>query len=80
MSSKKGKLLTCDRCGTNVFLQYTGSKEYDGGFTVYDYFESKPEGWEWISEIGDLCPACRGKYAEIKAAFLKELENERFKL
>lgn len=80
MSSAKGKLRTCDRCGASVFLKYTGSKEYDGGWTVYDYFESAPEGLTWVADIGDLCPECHTEYEKIKNNFLKELVNEGFEL
>lgn len=60
MSGIKGKLISCDRCGHEHFLKYTGEGESDGGYTRWDKFEDLPEDWLWESEIGYLCPHCAG--------------------
>ena len=69
MSEVNGKLVTCDRCGTNVFLKYTGEKYGDGGFTRRDVYEEIPNGWEHHVEVGMLCPACNTEWNNIVASF-----------
>ena len=43
MSEKCGKLVTCDRCGKNVFLKCIGEEETDGGYTKWNKFEDPPD-------------------------------------
>lgn len=63
---KLGKMITCDRCGENVFLKIIDTKVTDGGYTKSDVYESKPENWGRDTERGrDLCPSCFGYYKEI---------------
>ena len=63
MSSTKGKLLTCNRCGNTVFLKFLEKVDMDGGFSPsYDKYENKPKEWMWNSEIGDLCPKCAREF------------------
>ena len=66
MSSIEGKLITCDLCGTSVFLKYLGKREADGGFTTWREYEKLPNGWNAISVRGydSLCPACSAQIAE----------------
>ena len=66
------KHIACDRCGTTINLKKIGTKELDGGYTVYDKFEDKPEGW--TKECGkDLCPLCAEYLKEIIDSFWKDL-------
>lgn len=58
MSSVNGRLLTCDRCGEQIFLKCTGEGETDGGFTRWNNFETPPEGWDWVNDVGSVCPRC----------------------
>ena len=71
MASKKGKLLTCDRCGKTVFLEFLGNNYSDGGYTVNEKFEAAPEGWENHYEIGHLCPTCNAEYKQIRQHFMR---------
>lgn len=65
MSSQKGMLLTCDRCGEWVFLAHTGKKDADGGYTVWDTFEKEPDGWDRVNGIGTVCPMCHKEYKDM---------------
>lgn len=69
MAEVKGKLCTCDRCGAQVFLKCTGENERDGGYTRWNTFEDYPEGWEYHSEVGRLCPDCNRKYEDMISEF-----------
>ena len=71
MSKEIGKLLTCDRCKTSVFLPWTGdgiewSRDADDS-----QFQSPPDGWgngalytrsrdRYL--LTDLCPDCLTEY------------------
>ena len=73
MGSKKGKLLTCDRCGATVFLALEGQNYYDGGYTVTDKFEKAPEGWKaWtvVDVYRTLCPECYSLWLKMCKEFL----------
>lgn len=72
MAEVNGKLVSCDRCETKIFLKCTGEGERDGGFTRWNTFEPFPEGWEWHSEVGRLCPACNEKYKALVNTFMTE--------
>ena len=48
MAEVNGKLVTCDRCGKQIFLKTIGDEERDGGFTRWNKFEPFPEGWETV--------------------------------
>lgn len=68
MASVNGRLVSCDRCGEQVFLKCTGEGEADGGFTRWNNFESMPEGWGkvYVPSCADddyiecmtTCPKC----------------------
>lgn len=65
-----GKMIICDHCGEKVFLKTIGDGETDGGFTRWNKFEPKPDGWERPSfDIGLLCPKCSAEYHEILRNF-----------
>ena len=65
MAEVKGMLCTCDRCGAQVFRKCTGENERDGGYTHWNTFEGYPEGWDYHSEVGRLCPDCNSKYERL---------------
>jgi hypothetical protein len=71
MAEKKGKLVSCDRCGEEVFLKCTGESATDGGYTRWNKFEDLPHGWDWHSDTGRLCPACNKMYIEMLEHFMK---------
>lgn len=72
MAQVNGKLVTCDRCGEQVFLKCTGEGERDGGFTRWNKFEPFPQGWEHHCEVGLICPACNAKYKALVDTFMTE--------
>lgn len=64
MSERIGKMLTCDRCGSFIFLNYTGKQEFDGGFTQVETFEDPPKGWGYGDKLlseNELDDISRGK-------------------
>ncbi len=68
----KGQLVQCDRCKKQVFLLLIGTKATDGSYTYWDVFEHLPEGWDYVTKVGDLCPACSEEWKKRTAAFMKE--------
>lgn len=73
MGSKKGKLLTCDRCGATAFLALNGKNYYDGGYTTTDSFEEAPEGWNEMRIVDvyrTLCPGCDELWQTVCMEFL----------
>lgn len=76
MAEVNGKLVTCDRCGAQVFLKCTGERERDGGFTRWNTFEPFPEGWENHYEVGRICPDCNSKYKSIISNFMAEARDD----
>ena len=76
MSSEKGALLKCNRCGKTVFLPLKGKEYFDGGYSSADKFEKAPEGWQrvHIEKYVDLCPACSIEWGVICKEFM-EVEN-----
>lgn len=69
MSEIIGRLTICDRCGEKVFSKYTGEGELDGGYTRWNKFEDLPDGWDFHSETGRLCPKCNGEYIDLIKKF-----------
>lgn len=49
MAETTGKIVTCDRCGAEIFLKCTGEGEADGGYTRWNKFEAMPEGWDLVA-------------------------------
>ena len=70
MAEVNGKLVTCDRCGAQVFLKCTDENERDGGYTRWNTFEDFPEGWNYHSSVGRLCPDCNRKYEDMISEFI----------
>lgn len=58
-----GRLYTCDRCGKQSFIADSQG------------FNSPPEGWNMLSEVGHLCEDCAEKYEELKYDFLTDLKR-----
>ena len=74
MAQEKGVRVTCNRCGTSVFLKYEGTRprEWQSPEEVY---EKAPPGWftyRILDEKRDLCPACSEKWEEMAGAFLRQ--------
>lgn len=84
MSERIGKMLTCDRCGSFVFLNYTGKHEFDGGYTQIADFEDPPKGWGYGDKLLSandldnipmcatskrLCPDCYKEYCYVIQKF-----------
>lgn len=78
MGEAIGKLLICDRCGATVFLEHTGTLEFDGGYTRRESYERPPEGWEIHEVPGELvnsikkrlCPNCTEEYKKRLRGFM----------
>lgn len=81
MSSQRGKLITCDRCGESVFVKELDvkEKETDGGFirwNEYKYEDIPEEGWadvyfgvEYTASIYTLCSTCMHLFDFTKTRF-----------
>lgn len=75
MAEVNGKLVTCDRCGKQIFLKTIGDEERDGGFTRWNKFEPFPDGWEKIGVPTEpkcqhhiylrVCPDCFDLWCDI---------------
>lgn len=71
MSSKLGRLVTCDRCGETVFLKYLRSESRDGGFSPSaNIYEDLPRNWLDISYFGNLCPSCASILKNMVAEYM----------
>lgn len=45
MGAVNGRMYTCDRCGATEFVKHTGTRDGDGGYTVWDKFDPlRPDG------------------------------------
>ena len=74
MSEKIGKILGCDRCGATVFLKWTETQEFDGGYTSVACFETAPDGWGSeivVDKRRMLCPECHREYKAITDDFFE---------
>ena len=69
MSETIGKLIECDRCGKTHFLEYLGTKMFDGGPTKASKFEQKPKTWSHHADTGLLCDECEKAYQELLNEF-----------
>lgn len=70
MSSENGQMLTCDRCCAWIFLRCTGEGEMDGGYTRWNKFEKAP-GWEYVLNVGSVCPDCYKDYVDMLERYKK---------
>ena len=71
MSRTEGKLLTCDRCGEQLFLKKVEENYLDGGIISAPMYEPKADGWK-CRNGKDLCPACETYYNEVMDQFWNE--------
>lgn len=80
---RPGYILSCDRCGKEVFLSLIEEHErsMDGGYTRFmeRKFEDWPEGWStyYIGEVGHhgtyiLCPECSRRFEELSGRFINQ--------
>lgn len=78
MGSKVGMLKTCDRCGEQIFLEYTGEAETDGGFTKYSTYDSMEPGWKTVNlntvpvVSALLCTKCMKELSATMVNFMEE--------
>jgi hypothetical protein len=76
MSQTIGKRVICDRCKAEVFCEYIGEGETDGGYTRWKKFAPLPDGWGFV-ELHELCPVCMKEWNAICDGFYrKEAEKE----
>lgn len=74
MSERIGKILKCDRCGTEVFLKYIAPEPIENGITRSGMFEKTPAGWSYTvprSDISALCPSCNKAYKKLIDDFIR---------
>lgn len=69
MSENLGKMITCKKCGTNLFLKYLGKQDMYGGYESYSKFEEVPKGWWTTVGLGYLCPKCAHEFLSIVRDF-----------
>lgn len=76
---EEGKLCTCQICGAQIFLKWTGEDTMDGGWTHIDRYEPYPDGWglvavpKHIKDIGGnayngylrACPTCYSRWEKV---------------
>lgn len=65
--AKIGMLVTCKKCGEQIFLQQTGYNNLDAAMenrhSFYDQFEKMPDNWKVVHDVGGwLCPKCLEEY------------------
>lgn len=87
MAKVNGQIVSCDRCGTQIFRKCIGEGETDGGFTRWNKFEEMPDGWDLVAvprSVGwtgcanahngylYVCPACHNLWdTVVNDGFLK---------
>lgn len=79
MSEQYGKLVSCTRCPTSIFLKQTGEvglSNYSGPGTRFTY-EDLPKTWMHVTSIGHLCPSCSKDLRRFLVEFLGEEEYEK---
>lgn len=67
MSRRRGKMITCDRCGREVFL---------AGRLFSDAYEPLPEGWCLLDGLGHFCPECYKKLTQCMKDFYGVIRDE----
>lgn len=83
MAEIKGKLLTCDRCGEQIFLKHIKTDALDGGFTKREIYEETPEGWysrnvskDFVGKYAFLCPECNRQCGKLLTDFMGGRSNQ----
>lgn len=69
------KATVCQRCGECLFSEYIDTKEFDGGYTRVNEFESVPDGWQRHDTTGYLCPSCEALYQSQLKSFMTYTEE-----
>ena len=64
------KATVCNRCG-DVILRKHISTDLLNGITRVDHFENAPEGWEYHTNTGMLCPKCNDEYEKCIKNFME---------
>lgn len=82
MAEQQGKLLTCDRCGKQIFLKHLKREDLNGGFDHREVYEETPEGWysrnvgkDFVSKYALLCPECNRLCGELLTGFMGGRES-----
>lgn len=80
MAKVYGQIVTCDRCGAEIFRKCIGEGELDGGRTRWNKFEEMPNGWDLVAipkslgRVGNgnehngylyVCPDCHNLWDKI---------------
>ena len=78
MATFNGQITICDRQGCNekIFRKCTGEGELDGGYTRWNKFEEFPDGWEFHTGIGMLCPKCNAEYHKMVEIFKQNAREQ----
>lgn len=74
MSTREGQLITCERCGKQLFQGKIGKQELDGGYTTVNEYAVRPKGWELVTKPGgkgymEVCPGCWEDYMILLGGF-----------
>lgn len=81
MSEIKGKLVTCDRCGTTLFLKHVSHVDMDGGLSRgYEKYEDLPDEWLFETEFGHLCPVCTYDFRYFISGFMNGKVPQKWKI
>ena len=46
--------------------------EADGGYTRWNVFENPPEGWDWVKDVGSVCPECWKDFQRMMEQYKKK--------
>lgn len=75
MGAVNGRMYICDRCGATEFVKHTGTRDGDGGYTVWDTFDPLSPGWA-VKNYHQLCPKCAKAFDELEKRFMNCVESE----
>lgn len=62
MGARKGKLITCDRCGATLFLKFLGTEDGSNYGGAYDKYDPLPDDWMYQTCAGYMCPECAKQF------------------
>lgn len=66
------KATVCNRCGDVILRKHISTDLLNGGITRVDHFENTPEGWEYHTDTGMLCPKCNDEYEKCITTFMED--------
>ena len=69
MCEVMGKMITCHKCKSGLFLEYLGKQDLYGGYDSYSKFEEVPKGWWTTVGLGYLCPKCAPEFLSVVREF-----------